>query len=857
MQMSHKLLVLVQHSSRAMPDEQAVGRVLQTTLEHHPPASIQRWLAENENPQMELFLRVTGSNQVYASGIFDLHPDRRSLPHLPIPPLVPVPTVPEALAEPPIASASEAEQSPDLESSPSVNEVDTEAGEAPVNSAPDVDRFTEPVLATSALNPDESLTDTTVADEVPTDATVAIEAEHDLVQNSTDLAFEIPEPDAQNQSLIETLDVSSDIGSGESLDVGSGVEQVEPTAAIAPSLDGIPRFDEPDEDFDEDLGSSFELDSEQLDRDVLDAFNATEWQPLPELDAPEPPAIAPEIGADLASVEIPPSTDTDLDISEEIPPAEIDVVPDIFADFERSEAADAIAPPDLEDRANQRFDEFFDESEEDALSDGAPSEAEVPDSPPAAIVPLGDRASTPDRAIAPSEVAARELVAISPPTLDSTPPPQIRKRWFLGGIAGLVAIVGGIYALTRPCVLGECQNLTEAQTLDAQATALIQSPQSAQDAVDAYDQWADASYLLQQIPPWSRSYAQAQRLLSTYEQRMNVLNNVVQAQRQAYTAAVKSQNPPHPVDVWREVRVLWQEAIALLRDVPPESTIYPLAQQKLQEYETNLKAIDGRIETERAAQSKIQSAREAATVAEARQQGATSLQEWQQTQSTWQTAIALLQQVPANTMSHAEAQQLLDIYQQKLSGTRDRLQQETIAQSAYQQSLNSADQAASYEDSQQWSQAVASWRDALNQAQQVPKETTYYDQAQPLIESYSRSLEVAEDKLQIVVARQGAEDQLRNLCSTGQCTFAALSDRFQVRVIQPSVGAGSFPLPGSNQPISEPFNDLLRSVADIGQRSQVKIDVFNVDGTLFGTYTPEVNGYVPPSNSTTPEPYRF
>lgn len=810
MQMSHKLLVLVQHSSREMPDEQAIARVLQTTLENHLPASSHRWLAENENPQMELFLRVTGSNQVYASGVFDLHPDRRSFPHLPIPPLVSVPTVPEALAEPSIGSGLGEERSPDLETPPLVDEGDREGVEIPVNRSPDVDRFPEPVLATSALNPDESLTDTTLGSDLTTDAT---------------LADEFP------------TDAISDIGSTENLDFGSDVDQGEQTEAIAPSRDDVPRFNEPDEDFDEDLGSSFELDSDQLDRDVLDAFNATEWQPLPEPDSSDLPAIAPRLETDPIPVDIPPATDANLDTSEEIPPAETDVVLDIFAEFERSEAADAIAPPELED--------------------GVPSEAEVPVFPPAAIVPVGDRASAEGRAIAPSEVAARELVATSPPALDSTPPSHIRKRWVLGGIAGLVAIVGGIYALTRPCVLGECQNLTEAQALDAQATALIQAPQSAQDVVDAYDQWADASYLLQQIPPWSGSYAQAQRLLSTYEQRMSILNNVVQAQRQAYTAAVKSQDPPHPVDVWREVRVLWQGAIDLLRDVPPESTIYPLAQQKLQEYETNLKAIDGRIETERAAQSKIQSAREAATVAEAQQQGATSLQEWQQTQSTWQAAIALLQQVPANTMSHAEAQQLLDIYQQKLSGTRDRLQQETIAQSAYQQSLNSADQAASYEDSQQWSQAVASWRDALNQAQQVPKETTYYDQAQPLIESYSRSLEIAEDKLQIVVARQDAEEQIRTLCNTGICTFAALSDRLQVRVVQPSVGAGSFPLPGTSQPISEPFNDLLRSVADIGRRSQVKIDVFNVDGTLFGTYTPEVNGYVPPSNSSTPEPYRF
>lgn len=679
LQMSHKLLVLVQHSSRAMPDEHAVGQILQTTLEQDPPPSIQQWLAQTERAQMELFLRVTGDNQVYASGMFDLAYGGRSrgfplseLSPQALFPLIPSPSAPESL---------------------------------------------------------------TLVDSVSAD----------------------PE-----------------------------------------DLDG-----------DDSLGDSFELAAEDLDESVIDAFSLT----------PSLEAIAPSDAADVPEPAVSPP---DAVSSPDLIPEESSLAPLVHGDAEDG----AIVPREPEPLAPSA--ERSPASESALVPTTAPPSAD----PPAEVKPS-----------APAKPWVQE---------------HRRQRQIALGIAGIVAIASGIYALSRPCVLGECQNIIQAQALDATASATIQDPQSAQEVVDAYDQWVDASYLLQQIPPWSRSYTEAQRLLGIYEERMGVLNNVVQAQHQAYAAAVKSQNPPHPVDVWREIRILWQEAITLLQAVPQESSVYPLAQQKLLEYEANLGAIDGRIETERAAQAKIQTAREAATVAEARQQVANSLATWQQAYATWQATINLLRQVPTNTMSYAESQQLLEIYQTKLGAARDRLQQETIAQSSYQQALALADQAAAYEDSRQWSQAVISWRDALNQAQQVPKGTTYHDQAQPLIMSYSQSLSTAEEKLQAAVSLQEAEVQVAQLCNTSkQCTSRMSGDRIQIQVTQSALGNGTFPLPGTTQPIAEPFNNLLRSVADIGQRAQVKIDVFNVDGSLFGTYTPDVNGYVPASTATTPEPYRF
>jgi hypothetical protein len=741
----HKLLVLVQHSPRAMPDPPQVAQVVQRRLEEQE--AIQPWLAQTANAQMELFLRVTGDNQVYASGVFDLASGS----------LI---AVAETAVTPGIAAATG-----DFDV-PSSNLAGSAMREGAI--APAIEEFG--VFAPAPLPtplPTDEVSPVSEAIALPEVAQV----DPPELESSVDAqpSGEIPSPEI---SLVEQPAVNP-----------------EPSASVRDALS---------------------LDSPPLDSPPLDSPTQ-----VPPLGAPG--NLPPETPA--GSTETPTSASSPADLGTPNPEPVPEPMSASAADpaAELGPASQAIAPGALVLR-----------SESESLTlEGRSPEAQ-------ALVPLPEPPATP------ASAGAR------------------RQRWIALGVISGVLLATATYALSRPCVLGECENLDQAQALERSASEVLQDPQSPQDVVDAYDQLVDASYLLQQIPPWSGAYREAQGLLHEYDGKMGVLSDVVQAQRQAYTAALKSQDPPHPVDTWREIRILWQEAIALLNAVPANSNIYPLAQQKLAEYEANLAAIDTRIATERAAQAKVQSAREAAAVAEARQGVASSREAWQQTYATWQTAIKLLQEVPANTMSQGEAQQLLEIYQAKLGATRDRLQQEEIAQSSYQEAIALAEQATVAEAEQQWSQAVIGWRDALNQAQQVPQGTTYYDQAQPLISNYRQALAAAEEKLREAVGRQEAANQLANLCATSnQCTYRRSGDRLQVQVTQANVGRGAFPLPGMHSPISEPFNNLLRAVANIGDRAQVKVDVFNTDGSLFGTYTPDVNGYVPPSNGDTPEPFRF
>ncbi|HIK53566.1 MAG TPA: hypothetical protein IGS37_00050 [Synechococcales cyanobacterium M55_K2018_004] len=442
--------------------------------------------------------------------------------------------------------------------------------------------------------------------------------------------------------------------------------------------------------------------------------------------------------------------------------------------------------------------------------------------------------------------------------------PAWMKPWRsrLSSPAGMVAmaaavtlLAGGLYMLTRPCVIGGCQPLETAQAEAQTALQTIQKPQSAQQVVDAYGQLVEANYLLSTIPSWSSYYPQAQGLMQSYEGQAAILEKVVKAQRSAYAAAVKSQNPPHPLPTWREVQQLWQGAIAELEQVPADSPIHSLAQAKQAEYQQNLTVINRFISAEQQAQERVRLAREAASVAEARGGAANSLETWKDTQATWQRAVQLLQQVPQNTMAYGEAQQLLALYQPRLVAATTRLQQEEVANSAYTEAVDLATKAQQSERENQWTTAVGQWRTALTRIQQVPSGTSRYPQAQPLVTTYRNALSRAQQRLGTAVGIQSARIALEQTCGTTPriCTYASAGNAVQVRLTPSYTEAAGVAIakspsaanPGENSAMLAYMNPLLQALASVGEQANLPIELYNADGSLFGTYAPQLDGYVP------------
>lgn len=422
----------------------------------------------------------------------------------------------------------------------------------------------------------------------------------------------------------------------------------------------------------------------------------------------------------------------------------------------------------------------------------------------------------------------------------------------LGILAGIAGLGLGIYALTRPCVIGQCIPLEKARQLRQDSLQTLYVDRSGDAVLHAYEQLAEASYLLGTIPPWSGYHDTAQDLLHNFETESENLGRVVDALEIAYAAADESQNPPHPIAHWQEIQAMWKEAIALLVQTEASSPAYSLAQQKLVEYKVNLNLINQRIETEQGAQEQVRTARDTAQLAQTRESNARTLGDWQLAHATWQTVVNLLESVPRTTMSYAEAQQLLAIYQEQLYAVSTRRTQEELAADAYQQALELADLAREAEQANQWSQAVIHWQDALNNLGQIPPETSYHSQAQPLLSSYQATLATAQTNLRVAVAIQNAPINLDTLCTgetpacsytlTGEVVSLKLTEPYDRIVEQLMVYAPLDSMVSAD--VLTRSSTILQLVAAIGESAQIPVQLLNAQGLIFGSYEPRLAGFI-------------
>ncbi|MGG6294308.1 hypothetical protein ACQ4M4_07795 [Leptolyngbya sp. AN02str] len=459
-----------------------------------------------------------------------------------------------------------------------------------------------------------------------------------------------------------------------------------------------------------------------------------------------------------------------------------------------------------------------------------------------------------------------QTVKLHPPSdFDMPPMPShpARSRGFgmsamtAAGLAAIALVAGlGGYALSRPCVIGDCEPLQTAQRLNFEASRRVNDAASAQEVVAAYDQITDSMYLLSTIPSWSSRYEDAQALIQTYGANAQVIEKVVIAQQLAWSAAEKSQEPPHPLATWRDIQQAWRDAIAQLKQVQADSPVYDLARAKLVEYEGNLDIIGRRIRIELQAQERVGQARQTSKVAEAQDGIAQSVESLREATSTWQTAVSLLKDVPTTTMAYAEAQQLLALYEPQLNEVRSRLNQEQVAATNLDKAMAIAAEAQRSELRNQWSQAVGHWQEALLLAQQIPMGTVHYNQAQPLLSSYRLALDTAQDRLRSSVSLQSAMADMESICSgmLTICTYSRSSQGMQVRMtmaynqaVEQAAGGQTLNSTPSSPQLNQ-MNPLLRAIAAVGKSSAMPIELYNADGSLFGVYDPRVDGYVPTSS---------
>ncbi|MCT7969218.1 hypothetical protein NG799_23155 [Laspinema sp. D1] len=438
--------------------------------------------------------------------------------------------------------------------------------------------------------------------------------------------------------------------------------------------------------------------------------------------------------------------------------------------------------------------------------------------------------------------------------------PQQRQRksrnqpssWLLpfSACASVALVLGSatFYALSRPCAIGTCQEIIAANELTQDSAELLQSAQYQQQIQAAKGQLTSASQLLAEIPLWSKDYGTAQRLLRRNRNLTAGLDEMVNALDSALTAVAQGKNPPHPLQVWEGVAANWQQAIALLESVPPDSPVYPLALEKLPTYRANLTEIQGRIQDEKTGREQMQGILSVAKVAQARSGVAQSVESWETIYASWEQVIKQLEALPRGTMAHQEASQLLPSYRSQLELSRDRKTKEKIATEAYQEAILAADRAENATRNNQWSQAVDQWNQAIASAEQVPTGTYSYPKTAASLPEFKAQREVAQEELKKANLIAKTRADLNNTCQgnpkvceytlTDNVISVWLSADYIRKIQQTATVATTNRDPKVRQGLDLHVNTLRTALEAIADNAQLPLELYDPYGAFIGRHTP-------------------
>jgi hypothetical protein len=417
-----------------------------------------------------------------------------------------------------------------------------------------------------------------------------------------------------------------------------------------------------------------------------------------------------------------------------------------------------------------------------------------------------------------------------------------------GASLGIFVFVLSLFVLSRPCVLGRCRAIPEAQRLSENSLRTLRNPQSGKEVLEAQEQLKFAIRTLESVPFWSSRHDEAQALAKDYQVKSERVDDMVKALKTAARAAYTSQNPPHTAAKWIEIQSLWREAIAQLEILPTDSNLQPLAKQKIRDYQTKLTQTNQRLFQERQAQTRIQQAKEAALIAETLQGLAQSLPHWQRVYVTWQVAMNRLKQIPQGTTAYEQAKQLAALYIPKMNKARDRKTQEQIAAKAYDRGVRLAQQAQSSQSENQWSTAITNWRNAMTYLKQVPSDSFYYPKAQSLSRAYQGAFKQAQGQLQLAMKMQQARSDLNQTCygKTKVCIYSINNNLIKVRltptylqiVRQAALAARNSGDAKAQAGVVNHIMTIGEALEAISDNAGLPVQVYNPDGTLIETHSP-------------------
>ncbi|MGD1714612.1 hypothetical protein [Dapis sp. BLCC M172] len=419
---------------------------------------------------------------------------------------------------------------------------------------------------------------------------------------------------------------------------------------------------------------------------------------------------------------------------------------------------------------------------------------------------------------------------------------------FLSASLSLAILIGCFYAITQPCVIGKCMIIPTAKELNEQSLETIKNVTSSLAPKQAQEKLETAVQDLEKIPFWSIHYLESQHLKSTYQTENQYLETIRKALRNGQQAAQNSKSLPLPKEDWVEIQSLWQEAIALLEKVPEDSIAYPFAKNKLQQYRKYLVAIKGRLTTEEEANQKLIAAKKSAQLAETREVIAQFPESWKNIYSNWADALEKISTIPPQTTAYLEAKNLLPQYEQKLQLADERRIIEQIGEEAYNQGISYSKQAEVFEQRANWKEATEYWQKALNSAEEVPNNSSYFAKVKPLIKSYNTLLKIAAANQRLLDTLAKANQDLSKTCQGKPkiCQYSVTKDLITVRLTSDYVekikktakAVESSKDKKSRTELEKHLKTLQVALEAISNNAKIPLEVYNPQGLKIAAHFP-------------------
>lgn len=436
----------------------------------------------------------------------------------------------------------------------------------------------------------------------------------------------------------------------------------------------------------------------------------------------------------------------------------------------------------------------------------------------------------------------------------STPRHSVRLQYFASlplksilvgaALTGITFFGGGTYVLSRPCVMLECKEILTAKKLQQSSPQLTRSAKSEKELTKLQQQFAIASDALKIIPSWAPRHQQAEQLATSLSGQSEKIKSVIKALQTASIAEQKNQTPVNSLQELQARQQLWRNAIAPLEAIAPHNQLYGLVQRKLSLYRLRLQTINQQLLGEAKWLQKLTQAKAVANTALSLETAIKSPADLQKVQFTWQLAVNSLSLIPQTSSASQQAQELLLDYKPKLATARDHSTKELLAAKAYQQALNTTNQANAQQQQNQWVAALASWDLAINAAKQIPTDSFYYSQAQQLIEPLTNALRQAQQKAQVAGNLQQTRTDLVKTCSSGIriCTFTIDSKGITVRIspqyqqaLENSLANANPQDPSSFTGVSNHLQVLQEALGAISENANLPLVVYDAQGQIVHT----------------------